>query len=35
VAKSEIQCVEVICGALYLLIHEDIVLSQYINLVEL
>jgi hypothetical protein len=35
VTKSEIQCVEVIFGALYLLIHEDFALSQYINLVEL
>jgi hypothetical protein len=35
VANSEFQWNWVIFGALYLLIHEDFALSQYINLVEL
>jgi hypothetical protein len=35
VASSEFQWNWVILGALYLLIHEDFALSQYINLVEL
>jgi hypothetical protein len=35
VANSEFQWNWVTFGALYLLIHEDFALSQYINLVEL
>jgi hypothetical protein len=35
VANSEFQWNWVIFGALYLLIHEDFALSQYINLEEL
>jgi hypothetical protein len=35
VVKSEIQCIEVNFGALYLLIHGDFALGQYSKFVEL
>jgi hypothetical protein len=35
VVKSEIQCIEVHFGALYLLIHGDYALGQYRKFVEL
>jgi hypothetical protein len=35
VVKSEIQCIEVHYGALYLLIHGDFALGQYSKFVEL
>jgi hypothetical protein len=35
VVKSEIQCIEVNFGALYLFIHGDFALGQYSKLVEL
>jgi hypothetical protein len=35
VVKSEIQCIEVNFGTLYLFIHGDFALGQYSKLVEL